>query len=247
VNDGINVVAENSNIQNNFVKNVRFGIRLDNLDSAVGNVVNNTVLNYAGDGMNAYSDNTRLEANLIKNSYNVDDNHDDAIQTYPAWLAPDNLINDMIIRRNVVINTDNPSQPYQSKLQGIFCNEGEKSGWIVENNLVVVYGSGHGITMYNNITDSIIRNNIVVEQTPGDTTTDWLVPGIQMNNSENNTVEGNYVHNGPNLSANTLVYHQNLDQSPPPTVTVYDIFVDYDNYDFRLRPEYQSILSASTP
>jgi len=141
--------------RNNVVKNVRFGITV----AAEGSTAEyNQVINFAGDGINATNHGAVLQYNVIKNCYNVDGNHDDGIQGYLANVGFGQVRN-VVLRGNVIINQEDPDQPFPGTLQGIGCFGGPYVDWLIENN-VVMTNHWHGITLYQADGGTIVNNTI---------------------------------------------------------------------------------------
>lgn len=154
--NGIDVEGEQIRIENNYLLNINFGI------GASGNhisVKNNTVKNFSGDGLRGIGSDLLFEANLVKNCYAVNGNHDDGFQSWSINDQPDR--ERVVLRRNVILNHEDPDQPHKGSLQGIGCFDGFFNDWTIENNLVVV-DHWHGISLYG-ARRSIIQNNIVVD------------------------------------------------------------------------------------
>ena len=113
-NSGINTGPDGKNItlRNNFVLNTRFGIQFNTRDSLCeGNVVSD----FSADGLRLTQDNQTCQYNVIKNCYvsieDGDPNHDDLIQCF-LYSKGIGLVRKNIIRGNVLINRENPAQPW---------------------------------------------------------------------------------------------------------------------------------------
>ena len=224
VSDGVFVRADSIRVLNNDIRNVAFGIQLvGDYNEASGN----DIVNFSADGARIEGSHNVFDGNLIKNCYKVDDNHDDGIQSFTTGGV---VVDDNVIRNNIILNYDNPNQALLGSMQGIGCFDGFYHDWVIENNLVVV-NHWHGISMYGAINCRII-NNTVLDPTPG------IAPGpswIKIANHKNGqpstgcTVKNNVANSfdapgqsvGSNQSFSTVAdYHNN--------------FVDADNYDFNL-------------
>ncbi|GLR16814.1 hypothetical protein GCM10007940_14290 [Portibacter lacus] len=223
VSNGIYAKGDSINVINNEVRNVDMGI------SAVGdhiNVVNNSIVNFSGDGLRILGSYGLFQGNLIKNCYNVDDNHDDGIQSFTT---NGYVVDHNIVRGNTIINQENPDQPLSGPLQGIGCFDGMYNNWIIENNLIIV-NHWHGITLLG-AKDCMIINNTILDPSPE------LAPGgswimiadhkderpssgcIVKNNVANKfTVDGEL---GSNVVLNSITEYS-------------DHFVDVDHIDFHL-------------
>lgn len=159
VTNGINVNGDHVLIEDNLVTNIYMGISLVG-DSLVAR--NNQVINFAGDGMRALGAHQLIEGNLIKNCFDIDDNHDDGIQSFNLGTYD---VSDVIIRGNTILNYDDPNQPLLGPLQGIGCFDGPFTDWVIENNVISV-DHWHGISLYGAFNCRII-NNTVLDPTPG--------------------------------------------------------------------------------
>ncbi len=155
---GILVKALSVMIRGNLVRNIDMGIQV------LGNYCtarDNTVANFSGDGMRLLGSWNLFEGNTIKNCYDVDDNHDDGIQSYTTGGL---IVDHNIVRGNIILNYEDPAQPLRGPLQGIGCFDGFYNDWLVENNLIVV-DHWHGIT-FMGARDCRIINNTVLDPTP---------------------------------------------------------------------------------
>jgi len=170
-----------------------------------------------------------FEHNLIKNCYDVDENHDDGIQAFTTEDVP--LVFDTI-RRNIIINYDNPNQALRGDLQGIGCFDGFFNNWAIENNLVYVE-VWHGITLLGANDCKIVNNTVLnpsLDSLPDKT---W----IMVDNHKNGTHSTNcYVKN--NLTNFVNFSCDGGEQSNNVLISSYsdyiDNFVDYNNFDFHL-------------
>jgi len=224
VSDGIYVRCDSVNIINNTIRNIYFGIR------AAGNhinAINNEIINFAGDGMRMQGSYNLFEHNLIKNSYKIDDNHDDGIQSFTT---NGEIVDNNIIRSNTIINYEDPNQPLRGDLQGIGCFDGFYRHWRIENNLIIV-NHWHGITLLG--ADScIIVNNTVLDPSPD------ITPGgswIMIDNHKDgrpstNCIVANNVANSidvKGLTTNNIILNSYTEY--------FDNFVDYTKNDFHLK------------
>ncbi|MBI1223803.1 MAG: T9SS type A sorting domain-containing protein [Bacteroidetes bacterium] len=224
VSDGIYIKTDSVNIINNLVRNIGFGI------SAVGDhikVIGNEVRNFSGDGMRILGSYGLFEHNLIKNCYDVDDNHDDGIQSFTT---NGYVVDHNIVRSNIILNYDDPNQPLLGPLQGIGCFDGFYNDWTVENNLIVV-NHWHGITFLG-ANDCRIINNTVLDPTPD------ITPGpswIRIDDHKDGTPSSNcFVSNNVanQFVVDGIVSH-NMTLS---NFAAYQAnFVDYTVYDFHLK------------
>ena len=230
--NGISVDGDRMIVENNRLKNVNFGISVEGNDSRV---FHNHIENFAGDGLRGLGNDLIFEYNLVKNCYNVNDNHDDGFQ---SWSIRDDPPRERIVLRgNTIINSDG-SHPLHGPLQGIGCFDGPYIDWIVENNLVVV-DHYHGISLYGAYNCRIVNNTVVDidAKRPGP-------PAIRINPHKDKTPSTNcLIRNNvaPNiaLSAGVTEDHNYL-------VKPYDeLFVDPGNFDFHLLPTAAAIDAGS--
>lgn len=221
---GIRIDADSVQVRNCHLLNVNFGISMIG-DSILA--VGNTIENFSGDGMRALGPNLLLEGNIIKNCYDVNENHDDGIQSFNLGT---NDTRNIVIRGNLIINNEDPNQPFAGPLQGIGCFDGPYHNWTIENNVVYV-NHYHGISLYGAY-DCKIINNTVIDPTPD------MTPGpiwIRINPhkdgtpSENNIVANN-ITNKVVTSGSTDF--QNLLLSDTSSYELH--FQDFGNRDFYL-------------
>ncbi len=155
-------------------RNVNFGISVDAADSLIeGNLVEN----FAGDGMRGFGARSVFQYNTVKNTYNVNDNHDDGFQ---SWSFGEDGVGTgevvgIVLRGNTFINHEDPNQPHRGTLQGIGCFDGSYVGWTIENN-EIIEDHWNGITLFG-ARDSRIVNNTVVDARAGDPGPPWIMIG----------------------------------------------------------------------
>lgn len=226
----------NAEIVNCTIENIRHGINID-YHSDYTNVVNNTIKGFSGDGSRVISNDVLFAYNTITDCYKVDDNHDDAIQSFSR--GEDNssgtgVLKNVVIRGNTIIGSTNPEHPLASYPQAIGCFDGMFDSWIIENNLIIT-NHYHGISFYGML-NSYILNNTVIDQVPDDKTCPWIMITNHKNGtpSENCTVANNIISSsvsvkGENVEErnNYIIGKSNYDQ-------VYKLFIDPDNYDMHL-------------
>lgn len=155
--NGISLSGSDNRVISNTVRNVACGIMLSGERGYAGR---NLVENFCGDGMRVMNHNCVAEYNLVRNAYQVDDNHMDGIQGF-YFAKPGKELRGVVIRGNTIIRHENPqailASPY---LQGIGFFDGPFTDCVFENNLVMA-DSNHGISVYN-ATRCRIENNTVV-------------------------------------------------------------------------------------
>ena len=222
--NGIYVLGDSVNVRDCVLTNIDMGI------SILGNdcdVTNNEVINFSGDGIRPLGARILIEGNLIKNCFDIDDNHDDGIQSF-------NLGNydfsDVIIRNNIILNFDDPDQPLLGTLQGIGCFDGPYHNWVVENNLVYV-NHWHGITFSGAYNCNVI-NNTVIDPTPD------INPGgcwIMIGDHKDGTPSAGCIVKN-NISNKLIVDAEESHNILVPDYPDYEAhFEDYINRDFHLK------------
>ena len=217
-------------IRNNYCKNVNFGISSSH-DSCL--VEYNTIENFAGDGLRGLGDYNTFQYNIVKNSYDVNGNHDDGFQSWSVGEGGEvgtDTVWGMVLRGNTIINYEDPNQRHRGTLQGIGCFDGFYADWIVENNVVIV-DHWHGITLSGAVNCRIINNTVADRDTTGPDMSPWIRVGNHKNGSES---VGCIVRNN--------IYYRTLSVDTPQTVDHnlrvrnYDSnFVDFGRFDMRLK------------
>ncbi len=235
VSNGLDIHADSSLAINNTIRNIDMGL------TAVGDYItasHNQIINFSGDGMRILGSNNVFEGNVIKNCYDVDDNHDDGIQSFTSV---DNPFENNILRGNIIINYEDPDQPLKGTLQGIGCFDGFYNNWIVENNVVSV-DHWHGITFLGANNCRIVNNTVLDPTLDGKPGPSW----IMINDHKNGTPSTNCVVK--NNVANSI--SATADQSNNVMLTTYESyeanFQDYLSYDFRLKSN-SELIDAADP
>ncbi|MEX0583472.1 MAG: right-handed parallel beta-helix repeat-containing protein [Sneathiella sp.] len=144
--DGIFSAGDFTELSNNRIKNINFGITIFGDNSSV---VNNHIENFSGDGLRGLGDHALFEGNVVKNCYQVNRNHADGFQSWSVSSEGEiaaGVVKDVILRRNLILNFEDFDQPYRCELQGIGMFGGVYEDWIIENNIVIV-DNWHGITV----------------------------------------------------------------------------------------------------
>jgi len=157
--NGISLDGDRLSAQSNRLLNVNFGITASGEHCQV---VDNTVENFAGDGLRGLGDFGTFEGNLIKNCYDVNGNHDDGFQSWsngPSGVGSGTVYG-IVIRGNTFINYEDPNQPFRGTLQGIGCFDGFFEDWVIENNVVMV-DHWHGITLMGARNCRIVNNTVI--------------------------------------------------------------------------------------
>jgi len=157
--NGIRADGTRMTIRGNRLKNVNFGI---DVSASRSLIEDNTVENFAGDGLRGLGDYSVFQYNLVKNCYDVNENHDDGFQSWSTGekgVGTGEVVG-IVLRGNTIINYEEPDQPHRGPLQGIGCFDGMYRDWIIENNLIVV-DHWHGITLMGAENCRIINNTVV--------------------------------------------------------------------------------------
>jgi hypothetical protein len=163
--NGIQADGTRITLRNNHLKNVNFGLSVSASHSLIDH---NTVENFSGDGMRGLGDHCVFQYNLVKNCYDVNDNHDDGFQSWsrgPKGESGRGTVKGIVLRGNTIINYEDPAQPHRGPLQGIGCFDGMFEDWVIENNVIIV-DHWHGLTLLG-ATNCRIVNNTVVDISPG--------------------------------------------------------------------------------
>jgi parallel beta-helix repeat protein len=228
--------AKKIEIVNCTIENVRHGISMDYFsDNSVA--VNNTINNYSGDGCRLIGNDLLFAYNTITNCYDVDENHDDAIQSWSR--GADNspgtgVLRNVVIRGNLIIGTPDSNNPLPGNPQGIGCFDGFFENWTIENN-VVVTDHYHGISFYGMRNGKIV-NNTVIDQIPGNDTSPWILvnPHKDGTASENCIVANNIVSAAVTVEGNEVEAYNNFIIGRNTYDRVYLFFLDPDNQDMHL-------------
>jgi len=152
--DGARIV-----IRRNRLRNVASGISVSAVHALVER---NLVENFAGDGLRGLGDHSIFQYNVVKNCYDVNDNHDDGFQSWstgPTGVGFGQVVG-IVLRGNTIINNEDPDQPHRGTLQGIGCFDGMYVDWTIENNLIVV-DHYHGITLGGARGCRIVNNTVI--------------------------------------------------------------------------------------
>ena len=222
---GIYSSAIRSRMTANTLTNIDHGITLiGNYSQAIGN----SISNFSGDGLRMLGSHQRMEANLVKNCFKVDDNHDDAFQSFS--IDGHNPSYDTL-RGNTIINHEDYTHPLAGPLQGVGCFDGPYHNWLVENNLISV-NHWHGITFLGAY-DCRIMHNTVIDPLPSEEPgSSWIRVA---DDKQGNPSEGCIVAN--NIADRFVVDGQSYSNMTLTTVTDYDLhFTDWSANDFSLLP-----------
>jgi parallel beta-helix repeat protein len=167
-----------------------------------------------------------MQYNTIKNCYDVNENHDDGIQ---SWTTDGVPIRRVVLRGNLIIESEDPNRPLRGHLQGIGCFDGMFEDWIVENNVVLV-SHWHGITLLGARNCRIINNTAV---DPFEDYTCWIRVGNHKDGTES---EGCVVRNNITelVTVEGVISSHQVDHNHT-LVDPTAVFVDYQAHDVHLR------------
>jgi hypothetical protein len=172
--DGIDASGSRITLQDNYLLNVNFGICVWASDSYIGS---NVVENFAGDGLRGLGNYCTFEYNTVKNSYKVNENHDDGFQSWsvgPGGVGTGEVVG-VVLRGNTIISYVDPDQPHHGALQGIGCFDGTFVDWVVVNN-VIITDHWHGITLLG-ARNCLVINNTVINRSNSTVGPPWICIG----------------------------------------------------------------------
>ncbi|HEY0947330.1 MAG TPA: chitobiase/beta-hexosaminidase C-terminal domain-containing protein [Opitutaceae bacterium] len=232
--NGIRVGGPNCVIADNHIKNTRYGLQV--WRSATGTVVSgNTIENFMGDGIRGLGNYCVYEYNIVKNSFRIDDHHDDGFQCWSTGSdgqVGTGVVRGVVLRGNMFISFTDPNQPEKGTMQGIGCFDGMFEDWVVENNLVVS-DVWHGIAFYGAKNCRFVNNTVVANPiTSAFTAIPWLGIFAHKNGTASS---GNLVRN--NLASTfKLNGSATVDSNiTSPTSAYTSHFVNYSSLDFHLK------------
>ena len=223
-------------IVNCTLENVRHGMAIE-YHSDHSFAVNNTINNYSADGCRLISNHVLFAYNTITNCYDVNENHDDAIQSYSRGVdnsSGTGVLHNVVIRGNLIIGTPDRNNPLAGNPQGIGCFDGFYDDWIVENNLVIT-DHYHGISFYG-MRNSKIVNNTVIDEVPDNDTVPWIYITDHKNGtpSENCYAANNIASSHVSGSGDHVEIFNNFVIGRNNHLLIYKYFVDPDKFDFHL-------------
>lgn len=166
------------------------------------------ICDFRGDGVRMLGNSSLLRGSIIKDSYDIDANHDDGFQSWP--ITDNNVVFDVVIARNKFVATTDHTRPFVSKMQGI-CMFGDGAfladDWLIVDN-TVLNNHYHGITL-SRAKDCRITGNTVLIDAPEPISDkgSWIAIA---HDDGGNSIENNTCHriNAPDTVAkanNTLV------------------------------------------
>ena len=230
-------------IVNCHIENISFGLNIEYASDHTA-AVGNTIKYYSGDGCRLISNDVYLAYNTITDCLKVDDNHDDAIQSYSR--GEDNspgtgVLYNNVVRGNLIIGTTDFSHPLAGSPQGLGCFDGFFDGWIVENNVVIV-DHYHGISFYG-MRNSYILNNTVIDQDHDNDVSPWIMITDHKNGtpSQNCILANNIAYRSVSASGDNVTEAHNFVVGRDNPSLLYDLFTDPDDFDFHLQSNDQTL------
>ncbi|MBO0332438.1 right-handed parallel beta-helix repeat-containing protein [Sneathiella sp. CAU 1612] len=238
--DGIFSEADYTDIRNNNIRNVNFGISTLGVHSSV---VGNNIENFSGDGLRGLGDHSLFEENVVKNCYQVNPNHSDGFQSWSTGAdgrPGTGVIKDVTLRRNLILNYEDFNQRYACKLEGIGLFDGVYEDWTIENNIIAV-DNWHGISVFG-ARNVRIKNNTVMD-------IDYFPPGpaaitiisVAGDDPREASLVANNIANEIKIEGDGVERFGNIEIDD-----LDDVFVDIDDGDFRL-PENSEVIDRGVP
>lgn len=228
--------VEQVEIVNCKIENVRHGLAIEYASDNTS-AVNNTIKNFSADGCRLISNNVFFAYNTISDCFDVDENHDDLIQSYSRGednSAGTGVLRNVIIRGNVLIGTTDFSNPLRGNPQGIGCFDGMFDNWTVENN-VIITDHYHGISFYGML-NSYIINNTVIDQEPENDINPWVMITDHKKGSPsaNCIVANNIVFRSLSVEGYNVTENNNYIIGRDNYNDIYNLFVDPDAFNLHL-------------
>jgi hypothetical protein len=160
--------CDNLVVSNNLVLNVNKGV-YSLLRTGSADIRNNTVKNFAADGMRINSRDTRVQHNLIMTAFDVNGNHDDAIQLTSIEDIPQTNID---IIENVIIGYEYDDHPFKANVQGIVTFGDNNSDWRILGNWLML-DTYHGITIETS-NRIVVADNFLISRSDNPPRTPWI-------------------------------------------------------------------------
>jgi parallel beta-helix repeat protein len=219
------------------IENVKHGLLIEYFSDNCA-AVNNSIINYCADGSRIISNNVLFADNIIIGCLKVDDNHDDAIQSYTRGAnnsVGTSVLSNVTIRGNLIIGMGDNSNPLASSPQGIGCFDGFFENWIVENNVIIV-NHYHGISFYGMRNGKII-NNTVIDQIPDDDISPWIMITDHKSGaySKNCVIANNIISSAVIAEGEYVEEYNNYVFGKNNYNLIYDVFINPDINDFHLQ------------
>lgn len=247
---GIACEGVDSRVTECHVYNIDNGIELyfGGLNSVASH---NTIESFSGDAMRVLSDYQVLEYNQIWNSYVVDSNHDDGIQSWSNGFnnPGSGTITGVVLRGNLILQYTEAGIEHPLINKGLFQGIGLFGGfykdWVIENNIISI-DHWNGLAVYGAINCKVINNTVIPNPLSASSNGP---PWIHVRDHKTRgPAEGNIIRN--NLTtrinrANTTgadvgVFENNTIVTDPGVH-----FVDYENFDFHLKPDSPAVNAGS--
>ena len=239
--DGIFLRGNNITIADNSIYNVDHAIQ-SLADNAT--ISNNLIEDFRGDGIRALGDDSIYENNTIRNCVDVDDNHDDGIQSWSVGNDGNvgtGFVSNVIIRGNLIVDGDEPNRNFQCNMHGLGLFDGTFRNWTVENNVIIV-NHWHGVSFFGS-QDVLVTNNTIIDRDPSD---NIGPPWVLLEDHKNGTPpSGGIIQN--NLADRFTGKGDTTIQSNIQVTNRYnEFFVDAGNLQFDLNPGSDPIDSGVT-
>lgn len=242
ISDGIVVQGgQDLIIRNNHLKNVRNGIKIVSRKAIVEK---NIIENFAGDGILGTGDNISYRYNRIKNCYRIFNKESDAFQFWSVdskGKPGKGISRNGVVLGNYILNSDSPNSKLRCSLRGISMFDGMYDNWLIENNVIQV-NNWRGISIFGATNVTVVHNTLYNPYETGKSQPriDFR-PHKSGNASKDNIVINNIVYKVSG-GRNSLVSVGNLSPGNADS-----IFIDYRNYDLRLKKGSSAIDAAITP
>ena len=235
---GIWARGNNHILQNNTIRNIQIGI-INDADSSTCS--NNTIQNFAIDGIRGNANNSQYIGNMIMDNiivYTYSENHYDGFQAFT-----NDTIHNVTFKENTIICATDTTRQFRGSMQGMGCFDGFYKNWTIENNLIVT-DHWHGITLLGALNCKIINNTVIdnYDITPVDSLDSLSLPSygpawIKIAAHKNGAASsGNFIYNnicnnmqndvGIGTVSNNLIIPSSNDYS--------NHFVDAPSLDFHL-------------
>jgi parallel beta-helix repeat protein len=231
--DGLFMSADSCLAVGNRISNVDMGLFcIGDYHQAIGN----EIINFSGDGGRILGSHNAFNHNVIKENYNVDDNHDDGIQSFTN---NEHVVDSNEVIGNLIIDTEDITRPLQGPMHGIGAFDGFYNDWLVANNVISV-NHWNGIAFLGANRCTIIHNTVIdptPNVTPGGS---WIKIDDHKDGTPSsdcivaNNVSNQFVVDG--LEVGNIV----LDSQD----SYVENFIDFENFDFRLLPNSSLINNA---
>jgi hypothetical protein len=228
-------------VESSHFKNINFGFQIAN-GCEYATLKNTLIENFGGDAIRAMGYHVRIENNIVKDSYDTNGNHDDAIQYHQTST-------DVVIRGNKILNVTDYSRNFIGPIQGIYGLgvNATLTDFVIENNLICVDHS-NAICVGRITKNCKIVNNTIVQRPDYNLQTNPRKPRIWVINNDSTgggpgcVIRNNIIHSGDNaitiegVNKDWTVDH-NLEglSFPNDYKSMFESFTT-ENMDFHLRP-----------